>query len=154
MNNPIERCRIEGTVPPWSVTSVHNFVVGALNRAQRDAWALPGQFRLSICPWGERNILGGTPTQVQEVINPRLRLVHFTGCGRPYLLILFVGEDAAAHQQIAMQYLPWSEHFSVTCHDNEAALDYHGSTEEINDASSGDVRTLRELLGQGALADF
>jgi len=131
MGISVERYRVEGAPPPWGVTGIKNFVIGALSRAWGEGdW--PGHFLLSLCPWGERNALGGTPTPLQEVMDPRLRLVHFTGCGRPYWVILFIGEDAAARQRIAMQYLPWSEHFAVTCHDGEAVLEFLGCTEDID----------------------
>jgi hypothetical protein len=154
MSMPVKQCRVEGTPPPWSVTEVNKFVIGALDRVQRDGEGLPEHFLLSICPWGERNALGGTPPQVQEVIDPRLRLVHFTGCGRPYLIALFIGEDAATRQETAMRYLPWSEHFAVACRDGQAVLEYLGCTEDIWADQVPDPRTLRELLGQGALAHF
>ena len=97
----------------------------------REGGALPKQFWFTACPWGERNALGGTPEPVQEIIDPRFRIVHFTGCGRPYLVILFLGTDAAMRQQTAMVHLPWSKHFVVTCNEGEAILKYLGCTEDI-----------------------
>ena len=153
MNMLIERYRIDGAPPPWSITNVHNFLVGALGRLQRDG-ELPERFFLSLCPWGERNALGGTPAQVQEVMDPRFRLVHFTACGRPYLVVLFMGKDAVSRQRVAMEHLPWSEHFAVVCQDDQAVLNYLGCTEDIWVDHVADSRSLRELLDQGTLASF
>jgi len=154
MSISVEHYRVEGTPPPWSVTGVNKFVTGALGRVQRAGETLPEHFLLGVCPWGERNALGGTPAPVQEVMDPRFRLVHFTGCGRPYLVALFIGEDAAARQQTAMQHLPWSEHFAVVCRNGQVVLEYLGCTEDIWVDQEPDLHTLRELLGQGGLAHF
>lgn len=150
----IDQYQIKGTPPPWSVTSVNNFVIGILNRALREKGDPPEQFWLSVCPWGERNALGGTPIQLQEVMDPRFRLVHFTGCGRPYLVILFIGEDAESRQQAAMPHLPWSEHFLVTCRDGLATLKYLSYTENVEVEQEPKARTLWELLHHGDLTHF
>ena len=145
---------LEGATPPWSVIGVDKFVTGALGRIEGGGGTLPAHFRMSCCPWGERNALGGTPEPVREIMDPRLRLVHFTGCGRPYLVVLFIGDDAAQRQQIAMQHLPWSEHFDVRINGGEAALSYLESTEDLWGDDEPDTRTLRELLQQGELEHF
>jgi hypothetical protein len=154
MSHPIRSVQVEGQPPPWSVTGVDKFLVGALQRVQREGAALPPRFYMSLCPWGERNALGGTPAPVQEILDPRLRLVHFTGCGRPYLVALFIGDDAAARQQTAMQHLPWSEHLAVTRRDEQVRARYLGCTEEVDADQKVDPRTLRELLIQGELGAF
>jgi hypothetical protein len=148
---------VAGNPPPWTVTTVDKFIVGALNRVAALGGELPPRFQLSLCPWGERNALGGTPAPVQEIMDPRLRLVHFTGCGRPYLVLVLTGEDAPARQRIAMRHLPWSEHFAVGHDRGQAALTYLDATEDLwdEDASGpGRRRTLQDLLRQGELADF
>jgi len=154
MSISVERYMVEGTPPPWSVTKVNNFVVGALARMRHEGGDLPEHFLLSFCPWGERNAIGGTPEQLREVMDPRFRLVHFTGCSRPYWVILFIGEAAAARQQLAMRHLPWSEHFTVVCRDSGAILEYLGCTEEVSVDYESDPHTLRELLSQGRLVSF
>jgi hypothetical protein len=146
--------RVQGEVPPWTVTGVTGFIVGALGRIEGTGGPLPPHFRLSVCPWGERNSLGGTPAPVREVTHPRLRLVHFTGCGRPYLVALFQGEGAASRQQVAMRHLPWSEHFSVDVEAGNAALTYLDCTEDLWEEPEADPRTLRELLENGELTAF
>ncbi len=145
---------IEGTPPPWTATSVDKFIVGALGRVERESGNLPPGFHLSICPWGERNAVGGTPSEVREVTHPRFRLVHFTGCGRPYLVALFTGEDAARHQEAAMRLLPWSEHYTASIHQGQANLVYLNCTEDLWGDEEPDPRTLRELLEQGELEHF
>lgn len=146
---------IEGTPPPWTVTGVDKFIVGSLSRIERSGSSLPSRFFLSFCPWGERNSLGGTPTEVQEIMDPRLRLVHFTGCGRPYLVALFGGEGASDRQRIAMEKLPWSEHFEAILHDGIVKLRYLDCTEDTwEDEEDFDPRQLVDLLQTGELARF
>lgn len=157
MSNTIEECLCLGTPPPWSVVNVHGFVSTALQRLQRDGQELPECFRLSIYPWGEHNAAGGIPEAVREVTDVRSRLVHFTNCGRPYMVILFTGEQAANHQQIARSLLPWSEHLIVTRHGLELSLEYLEGVECIADADSPYVIaqcSLQSLAAQGKLADF
>jgi hypothetical protein len=148
---------ITGSPPPWTVTTVDKFIVGALNRVVATGGDLPPGFHLSLCPWGERNALGGTPAEVQEILDPRLRLVHFTGCGRPYLVLAFIGDDAPARQEIAMRHLPWSEHFRVDHEEGHATLTCLEATEDLwNEDETGVVpgRTLQDLLRRGELVDF
>lgn len=145
---------VDGSPPPWTVTGVNKFITGALDRVERQGGRLPEHFRLSICPWGERNALGGTPDEVREIIDPRLRLVHFTGCGRPYLVAVFTGADAAGQQDIAIKHLPWSEHFTVDLDRGRANLRFLDCTEDLWGDDEPDPRTLRELLHQGELERF
>lgn len=150
----ISTINVQGDPPPWSVVDVDKFVVGALKRVEDSGGDLPPRFRMSCCPWGERNALGGTPQPVQEVMDPRLRLVHFTGCGRPYLVALFIGDDAARRQDTAREHLPWSEHFDVSIQGDVAALRYLDCTEDLWGDEEPDTRSLRELLQQGQLESF
>lgn len=148
---------IQGSPPPWSVTVVDKFVVSSLQRAQREGGALPHQFRMTMCPWGERNAMGDARNTVQSVTDPRLRIVHFTGCSRPYLVVLFVGEDASRDQEVMMRCMPWSEHYEVELDGaGRIALRYVGCTEEPEEENTDDSQTqrLQELFRSGALADF
>lgn len=153
----LTRFDILGSPPPWSVTAVDKFIVSSLQRAQREGGALPQLFRLSMCPWGERNAIGEGREQVQAVINPRFRIVHFTGCSRPYLVVLFLGEDAARDQEVLMRCMPWSEHYEVEL-DGKGTIFLHfvGCTEdpEEDDAGEQETRNLQELFRSGALIDF
>ncbi len=150
----IHTYQIAGDPPPWSVTGVDKFIVGALDRVERQGGVLPADFRLSICPWGERNAIGGTPEEVNDITDPRMRLVHFTGCGRPYLVALFSGDEAERQQRIAMQHLPWSEHLSVELSEQTARLHYLDSTEDLWGDEEADPRSLLELFQQGELKHF
>jgi hypothetical protein len=148
--------RVTGDLPPWTVTSVSKFVVGALARVEGATGPLPARFFLSVCPWGERNAMGGTPPQVLEVVDPRMRLVHFTGCGRPYLIVLFTGANAAERQQRAIETLPWSEHFEVANEQGAAALTLIACTEDVANGVDdwSPQRTLQGLLETGELGRF
>lgn len=153
----LARFVIVGSPPPWSVTAVDKFVVSSLQRAQREGGALPRQFRMSMCPWGERNAMGEAWGMAQAVIDPRFRIVHFTGCSRPYLVVLFVGEDAARDQDVMKRYMPWSEHYEVElAGKGTIALRFVGCTEEPEEENAGEqqTRNLQELFRSGALADF
>ncbi len=150
----VESFSIVGDTPPWTVTAVDTFITGALGRVERGG-GITERFQMSICPWGERNALGGTPSEVQEVMDPRLRLVHFTGCGRPYLVALFIGADAAKRQAIAMAHLPWCEHFACECQAGHLTATFLQAVEDLwGDAEDPDPRTLRELLHLGELDRF
>jgi hypothetical protein len=151
------RFAVLGSPPPWSVTAVDKFVVSSLQRAQREGGALPQQFRMTMCPWGERNAMGETRGVVQAVIDPRLRIVHFTGCSRPYLVVLFVGKEAARYQEVMMRCLPWSEHYDVELDgQGTISLRFVGCTEEPEEENAGkqQTRNLQELFRSGALTDF
>ena len=150
----INSFQITGKPPPWSVAGVKNFVTGALRRLESVGGNLPEHFRMSCCPWGERNAIGGTPAPLREVMDPRLRLVHFTGCGRPYLVAVFTGDDAAESQDKAREHLPWSEHFEVRVDGDRALLHFLDSTEDLWGDEEPDFRQLRELFHQGELAAF
>ena len=153
----LTRFEIRGSPPPWSVTAVDKFVVSSLQRAQREGGALPQQFHLSMCPWGERNALGEARGRIQAVIDPRFRIVHFTGCSRPYLVVLLVGADAPRDQEVMIKCMPWSEHYAVQL-DATGTITLHfiGCTEEPEEASSDEPesRNLQDLFHAGALTHF
>jgi len=146
---------LTGTPPPWSVTSVDRFVASALERAEREGGELPVRFRLTMCPWGERNAAARLGSEWHDVMDPRYRLVHFTGCGRPYLVAILTGDDAARRQRKAMRYLPWSEHYAASRDGEMLRLEFIGETEEPEvdtaDAFDGSARTLIELFESGEI---
>jgi hypothetical protein len=152
----IEAFEVQGDTPAWTVTHVSKFVVGALGRAEREGGPLPERFHLTLCPFGERNAAGGIPGPVHATLDPRFRLVHFTGCGRPYLVVLYIGADAAARQADAIAHLPWSEHYAVEAREGTAHLEFLAATEQpAADAPPWTgPRTLRELERSGELARF
>ncbi len=148
--------KVNGAPPPWSVTGVDKFVVGVIERAEREGGALPDSFFLSLCPWGERNVVDSGADELRDVMDPRFRLVHFTGCGRPYLVVVLTGEDAAKRQQIAMKYLPWSEHYRVCISGSVIELEFVAEVEEPEVDSGEQVgeRRLVQLFESGELAAF
>jgi hypothetical protein len=152
----IERLEVIGSPPPWSVTGVDRFVVAVIQRAEREGGALPARFHMSMCPWGERNAVHGGAMEWHDVMDPRYRLVHFTGCGRPYLVVLLVGEGAEQRQRKAAQYLPWSEHFQVEIGDERIRLRFLSESEqpEIEPPEPLTERSLRELFRTGELANW
>ena len=148
-------CEVRGDPPPWSVALVDKFVGSVLGRMDREGARLPQSFRISMCPWGERNAVGGTPAAVKEHSDPRFRIVHFTGCSRPYLVAVFAGDDARARQQVAMAHLPWSEHYEAEIRDGTVILSFVDSTEEVDEPEDEPAaRTLYELARNGELAEL
>lgn len=153
----LTRFEIVGSPPPWSVTGVDKFVVSSLQRTEREGGQLPKRFGMTMCPWGERNAIGGTRAATQTVTDPRLRVVHFTGCSRPYLIVFFVGEHAARQQQLAMRHMPWSEHYAVEIDDEGVIhLRFLACTEEPEQESieNQNIRSLQDLFHAGELVDF
>ena len=146
---------LTGTLPPWSVTSIEGFVASALERAEREGGELPEQFHLTVCPWGERNAAVRQGSGWKDVMDPRYRLVHFTGCGRPYLVAILTGEDAASRQHQAMRYLPWSEHYRASRQGELLRLQLVAGVEEpevdVQDAFEDRGRTLVELFESGEI---
>ena len=144
-----------GTPPPWSVTSVDRFVASVLERAEREGGELPVHFHLTMCPWGERNAAARQGGEWSDVMDPRYRLVHFTGCGRPYLVAILTGDDAARRQRQAMRYLPWSEHYTASREGESLRLRFVAEVEQpevdVRDAFEGRGRTLIELFESGEI---
>jgi hypothetical protein len=154
--HPSNRFEIVGSPPPWSVTHIDKFLASALQRAERSGGELPERFQLTMCPWGERNAIGGTPAVVRQTTDPRFTVVHFTGCSRPYLVAIFLSEHATQHQQLAARYLPWSEHYDVEVTDRSILLRFIAATEapEVEIDERAKARTLRELFHAGELAEW
>jgi len=82
----IGRIQLEGSPPPWGITTIDGYIQSALSRAERGGSALPEEFVVSFCPWGERNAAFNGLSEMADVFEPLFRLVHFTSCGRPYLV--------------------------------------------------------------------
>lgn len=147
---------VSGSPPPWSVTGVDKFIVSVIQRAERQGGVLPEEFFMSLCPWGERNAVGGGTVELRDVMDPRFRLVHFTGCGRPYLVVILTGDDAVKRQQIAMRHLPWSEHYQARLHEGVIQLAFVAEVEEpeIESSDTPGERTLVKLFQAGELTTF
>jgi hypothetical protein len=123
-------------VASWSVAGIPGFIQTVLDRWQRNNGELPDRFMLVACPQVEINALGGLPDRVRELTNPRLRFQHFTGCHKPYLVIMIVGEDAGARREMVQKMLSWSEGYQVEYVDRTTRLRFIEATEEC-DAAAG-----------------
>ena len=152
----ISRIEVEGSPPPWGITAIDGFIQSALSRAEREGSALPEEFFVSFCPWGERNAAFHSLSEMADVFEPLYRLVHFTGCGKPYLIAILTGPDAQERQRKAMKYLPWSEHYHGRIDGDCLTLNMLGEVEDIDvelPESIGE-RSLRQLFESGEIVDF
>jgi hypothetical protein len=120
-------------VASWSVAGIPGFMQTALAGWQRNHGRLPDRFVLVACPQVEINVQGGLPMRVRELTNPRLRFQHFTGCHKPYLVILLVGEDAGARREELQKMLSWSEGYQVEHGDKTMRLRFIEAIEERDD---------------------
>ncbi len=145
-------------VPPhvgsWSVAQIPGFVPAVLGRWQREHGELPRHFSLVMCPQVEVNARGGLPPEVTELTDPRLRCRHFTGCHRPYLVILFTGPEAEAQRTRVLPLLAWCEAYQVCIEQNTIHLHFAGATEDTEAPAPppGQAsRALKDLLASGEL---
>ena len=114
----------------WSAVGLPGFIIKVLNRWQRNFGELPEQFTLVACPLVEINAIGGLPSRVRELTDSRVRILHFTGCHKPYLIILLLGDDAEARRAEIQKRLAWSEGYQVDFQDGMARLRFVEAVEE------------------------
>jgi len=130
-----EQLEIHG-VPPyvasWSAASIPGFVPAVLDRWQRNHGELPPRFIMVLCPLVEVNSIGGLPAGVRERTNPRLRLQHFTGCHKPYIVFFHAGEDAEEWRREVQDLLSWSEGYAVESVDGLTRLRFVDAVEELD----------------------
>lgn len=144
-------------VPPhvasWSVAKIPGFVPAVLARWQREHGQLPNRFVMLMCPQAEINAKGGLPPQVVELTDARLRCRHFTGCHRPYFVVLFMGAEAEQRRAQIQGLLGWSEGYGVEVTPSVLRLTFAGATEDVATPDERDVRarTVRDLLRSGEL---
>ena len=141
-------------VGSWSVAGIPGFVPAVLGRWQREHGSLPQRFSLVMCPQVEVNARGGLPREVTELTDPRLRCRHFTGCHRPYLVILFTGPDAEVQCSRILPMLAWCEAYRVCIERNAIRMDFAGATEDADEPATPTGRTpraLKDLLASGEL---
>jgi hypothetical protein len=91
---------------------------------------------LVACPQVEVNAVGGLPSRVRELTNPRHRLQHFTSCHKPYLVIFLVGEDAEGRREEIQKWLSWSEGYQVEFTDGTPRLRFIEAIEERDDVAA------------------
>jgi hypothetical protein len=131
-----EQLEITGLPPyigSWSAVRLPGFIIKVLNRWQRNYGSLPSQFMLVACPQVEVNAVGGLPARVRELTDSRVRLLHFTGCHKPYLIILLFGDDAEARRAEIQSWLAWSEGYQVQVRDGLIHLRFIDAIEEIDE---------------------
>lgn len=121
---------LPANIGSWSVLSIPGFIGGILTRWQRQLGRLPARFVLVACPKVEVNAIGGLPLRVRELTSPRQRLQHFTGCHKPYLVILLEGEDAEARRDEIQKWLAWSEGYQVEYLDGAPQVRFIAAIEE------------------------
>ena len=117
-------------VRSWSAVSLPNFVLSAMDRWQRNFGDLPPKFTLVACPQMEISAMGGLPSRVVELTHPRMRIKHFTGCNKLYLIILLAGEDADERRDEIQKLLPWSEGYSAEFNEAMLRLQFIDAVEE------------------------
>ena len=149
----VEVLELPAHVAAWSVARITGFVPGILSRWEREHGTLPSEFSLILCPQAEISAMGGLPAEVHELTDPRLRCRHFTGCHRPYVALLFRGEDAESRRTAAQALLPWSEGYRVTVAEGRVTLWFRDANEALEDTpqTQGGARTLRSLVASGEL---
>ena len=128
-----DQLEIQG-VPPyvasWSAASIPGFVPAVLDRWRRNHGELPARFTMVMCPKVEVNAVGGLPAGVVQRTNPRLRMQHFTGCHKPYVVLFHAGEDAEQWRSEVQQLLSWSEGYAAESVDGLTTLQFIEAVEE------------------------
>jgi hypothetical protein len=109
-----------------------------------------------MCPQVEINTLGGLPRRVIELTDPRLTCRHFTGCNKPYFVVIFAGDDAETYQRAVQEQLPWSESYEAQITASALRLTFSGASEDLEEDNAGTrpQRTLQELLERGDLVSI
>jgi len=100
-------------VASWSAAILPGFLPAVLDRSRRNFGKLPARFIMVLCPKVEVNAMGCLPAGVIQRTNPRLRMQHFTGCHKPYLVLLYAGDDAEEWRSEVQGLLPWSEGYAA-----------------------------------------
>jgi hypothetical protein len=135
METSSEQLEIQGVpayVASWSAASIPGFVPAVLDRWQRNYGKLPGRFIMVMCPKVEVNAVGGLPAGVIQRTNPRLRLQHFTGCHKPYLVLFYAGDDAEEWRRAVQGLLSWSEAYVAESRDGMMQLRFVEAVEELD----------------------
>ena len=124
-------------IPPyvksWSVAVIPRFVPAVLDRWQRNYGKLPRQFVMVLCPQVEVSAIGGLPHRVRELTSPRFRMQHFTGCHKPYVVLIHAGEDPEGWREEIQSMLSWSEGYQVEISGEMTRLHFIDAVEERDD---------------------
>ena len=137
MHNTAAALEIHGLPPhvaSWSAARLDGLVPAVLERWRRSAATLPSRFVLVICPLVEVLARGGLPERVIELTDPRLRFQHFTGCHRPYVILIHAGADTGSWITAVQQQLAWSESYRAEFLDGALRLQFLNAVEELSTA--------------------
>ena len=106
-----------------------------------------------MCPQVEINAMGGLPAKAYELTDPRLRCRHFTGCHKPYFVVILTGDDADRRREEIQRLLSWSEGYEVELTAQAIHLKFADATEDLGTKDDGTPtqRTLQQLLQTGEL---
>lgn len=136
MGSITAQLEIEG-VPPyvesWSAAGIPGFIPAVLDRWQQSSGALPDRFVIVLCPQLELDARGGLPGRVRELSNARQRFLHFTGCHKPYMVLLYSGDDADVWRAEVQQLLAWSEGYQAELTPELMRLKFVEAIEECDD---------------------
>ena len=131
-----EQLEIEG-IPPyvqsWSAAGIPGFIPAVLDRWRHNCGELPTRFIMVVCPQVEINARGGLPDRVRELTNPRLRFLHFTGCHKPYVVLLYTGDNAEEWRAEVQPLLSWSEGYQAKLMAGMTRLKFIEAIEERDD---------------------
>lgn len=136
MQSTIESLEIHGVpeyVACWSAAGIRGFLAAILERWQRSGATPPARFALVICPLVEVLARGGLPDHVIERTTPRLRFHHFTGCHKPFVVLIHDGGDAEAWCHEVQEELAWSESYSAEFREGMLRLQFIDAIEEPED---------------------
>ena len=120
-------------VKSWSAATIPGFIPAVLTSWPYNHGELPTRFVMVVCRLVEINAMGGLPRRVRELTNPRLRFLHFTGCSKPYLVLLYCGDDAEGWRTEVQQLLSWSEGYQAKLIAGMAHLKFIEAIEELGD---------------------
>jgi hypothetical protein len=136
MEPVVEQLEIDG-IPPyvesWSAASIPGFIPAVLDRWRRNCDELPTRFVMVVCPQVEVNAMGGLPDRVRNLTNPRLRFLHFTGCHKPFVVLLYIGDDAEQWRAKVQRLLSWSESYQAELTAGITRLKFIEAIEECDD---------------------
>ncbi len=133
MKTATDRLEIDGVpanIASWSAAGIPGFVLAVLDRWRRNSGRVPDRFAMVLCPQIEIHAMGGLPTRVRELTDPRLRFQHFTGCHRPYVILFHAAEDAEGWREAVQGQLAWSESYQAEFADGVLRLRFVDAVEE------------------------
>jgi hypothetical protein len=118
-------------VNSWSAARIKGFIPAVLERWRRSSGELPARFALVICPLVEVHARSGyLPERVVELTDPRLRFQHFTGCHKPFVVLIHDVGDTEAWRSQLQEQLAWSESYQAEVRDGVLRMQFLAAVEE------------------------